>query len=202
MKKIIPLFALLICLGASAQTFVTNITVLQYSTQYVTVPVTASITDTNPIIGGPYASALAFLTTGSNWMFTTYGIESINDHKVGFGIGAGYRISDNVVTLLRGDYFDHSFWMPSLSIQLQAPIKLMQKVTVIPFTFGGVATPLGAGHEGTVVGLLGIGGAIRFDFIKSTGFWSKLDAVMDYELWQGMPEAQRKQIRVGLLYKL
>lgn len=206
--KLFALLACLLCLGATAQTIITNLTVVQYQTNYVTLFETNKIfaVDTNPpnpIIGGPAASWLAFLGSGSNWMVVPYATYSQGDHSFGGGLGLGYLITPNVVTLMRVDYFASKVYMPSLSIQLQAPVKLFQAATLVPFAFAGAASPIsGAGDlNGTAVAIVGGGAALRLDFIQSTGFVSKLDLVMDYELWNGLPSNQQKQWRAGILYK-
>lgn len=206
MKKLIPLLALMFIVGAAyAQTSLTNYTVITYQTQYVTVPVTASITDTNPIIGGPAASWLAFLGSGSNWMAVPYATYSQGDKSFGGGLGLGYLITPNVVTMMRLDYFASKVYMPSLSIQLQAPVKIMQAATIVPFAFAGAASPIsGAGSDnGTAVAIVGAGAALRLDFLSKnpTAFVNRLDLVADYELWNGLPSDQQKQWRFGLLYK-
>lgn len=147
--------------------------------------------DTGSIIGGPASSLLDFLGTGSNWMIAPYGIVS-TDQKFGGGVAVGYKISNFVVPTMRLDYFDGQVWMPSASLQLQAPLTILGKVTVVPFAFGGLATPIaGKGaSNGSAVGIFGAGAAVRIS--------SKFDIVADYEKWSGFKGAQ---MRFGILYK-
>jgi hypothetical protein len=208
MKKIILLSCLLLLgLSAWAQT-ITNLTVITYQTNRVTLFETNHVfaVDTNPappVIGGPAASWLAFLGSGSNWMLAPYFTIAEESKKIGGGIAVGYLLSPNIVTVMRFDEFDRRAYMPSLSIQLQAPVKLFQAATLIPFGFVGAASPIsGAGDKnGAPVAILGIGGALRLDFIKSTGFFSKLDLVYSHELWEGLESKDVKQDRVGILYR-
>jgi hypothetical protein len=145
-----------------------------------------------PVLSGPAASIVDFLTSASNIMVAPYGIASSDMKKFGAGLGIGFRVSEFVVPTLRLDYFDGTIWMPSASLQLQAPLKILGKWTVIPFAFGGLATPLsGKGVDnGSAVGIVGIGAAIRFG--------EKWDLIGDYEKWTGF---STDQIRVGFVYK-
>ncbi|HSM84600.1 MAG TPA: hypothetical protein VLT16_00555 [Candidatus Limnocylindrales bacterium] len=156
----------------------------------------AQIVDTNmpapsPVLSGPATQVIDFLTTGSNWMVAPYGIVT-TDSKFGGGIAFGYKLSDFVVPTMRLDYLEGQLWMPSASLQLQAPLTIMGKITAIPFTFAGIATPIsGAGNNnGSAVGIFGAGAAIRLS--------SKVDVVGDYEKWSGFKGGQ---IRFGILYK-
>lgn len=208
--KSLSLLACLFCLCSHAQTIITNLTVVEYRTNYVTLFTTntVSLVDTNPappIIGGPAASALAFLGSGSNWMVAPYVTVSTGDHSVGGGVAAGYIITPNVVTLLRLDYFASKVYMPSLSVQLQAPVKLFQTATLVPFVDVGAGAPISGNGDanGTPVTIVGAGAALRLDFLSSNpkAFVSRLDLVGDYELWNGLPEKQQKQLRLGVLYR-
>lgn len=167
-----------------------------------------------PIISGPVTSIIQFLGTGSNWMVAPYGIysEAGLNHKatMGGGIGFGYKINDFVVPTMRLDYLDGQLWMPSGSLQLQAPIVLFGKkdvagapiegsgLTLIPFGFGGIATPIaGKGVDnGTAVGIYGLGVAVRLDALGGIG--KKMDFILDWEHWTGFEKAQ---FRAGFVYK-
>lgn len=156
-------------------------------------------TNGTPTIGGPGAAAISFLSRGSNWMTAPYAIIG-SGSKLGAGIALGYRLSDYVVPMMRLDYMQGQLWMPSADLQLQAPFTIMGKVTVIPFGFTGLATPIsGAGNNnGSAVGLFGAGAAVRLDFLGSGSFWKHTDIVADVEKWSGF---SGQQIRFGLLYK-
>jgi hypothetical protein len=111
-------------------------------------------------------------------------------------------VNDFVVPTVRLDYLDGELWMPSASLQLQAPVKLFGRMTLIPFGFGGIATPItGKGSDnGTAVGIYGIGGAIRLDFLGgNTSRWKPLDIIFDCEKWTGFPS---QQYRLGFVWKL
>jgi hypothetical protein len=152
-----------------------------------------SQTNTDPpsLLSGPAIDAISFLSTGSNWMVAPYGIISADAKKFGGGIGIGYHVSDFVVPTMRLDYYDGRIWMPSGSLQIQAPITI-SKLTVIPFGFTGIATPLTgkASADGSPVGIFGIGGAVRIG--------TRWDVIADYEYWTGFPQ---KQIRLGAVFK-
>jgi hypothetical protein len=143
------------------------------------------------LFGGPITNVWNFLAQGSNFMIAPYGIVS-TDGKTGGGLAIAYKLSDFVVPTMRLDYYDHEVWMPSASLQLQAPLTLAGKLTVIPFAFSGIATAVaGRGAEnGTVVGIFGAGGAVRLS--------TTVDLVADYEHWTGF---KGDQIRFGVLFK-
>lgn len=166
---------------------------------------------TNLTLGGPGMKIIQFLGNGSNWMFSTYGIyaeKGAGGKSPGYGggLGAFVRVNDFLATGLRLDTIasggQAKLWMPSGDIQIQAPITLFGKadtngivsggVTVVPFGFGGVATPLaGRGSDnGTVVGIFGMGMALRIQ-----KHW---DLVYDWEKWTGFSGNQH---RFGILYK-
>lgn len=167
--------------------------------------------DTNgpvPTISGPLTDVFKFLGKGSNWIVAPYGIIADSNagstkRDFGAGIALGYRLNDYVVPTLRLDWLKSQLWMPSADLQLQAPVTLFGKVTVVPFGFTGIATPVsGQGaNNGSVVGLFGAGAALRLDFLGSGAFWKHTDVVADYELWTGGGFDNSKQVRFGLAYK-
>lgn len=145
-------------------------------------PARAQVTNTNPpVITGPIADFISFATTAgaTNWMIAPYGIYDAGSKTGGGGIALAYKLSDFVVPTMRLDYVNREIWMPSGTLQLQAPVTFFGKVTVIPFVFGGIATPIaGKGADnGSAVGMFGTGGAIRLS--------SRLDLVGDVEKWSG-----------------
>lgn len=147
---------------------------------------------TNPFLSGPVTKAIEFLSTGSNWMAVAYGTTSDKFDKFGGGVALAYKASDFLAPTLRLDYYDGRIWMPSASLQLQAPLTLFGKVTLIPFAISGIATPIsGKGSDnGTAVGIFGAGLAARL----TTHF----DLIADAEKWTGF---NGYQIRFGALYK-
>jgi len=156
-------------------------------------PQTTTTTSTN-IISGPGWTAFQFLTTAgvSNWMLAPYAIYDTGTKQAGAGIGAGYKINDFLVPTLRLDYLNKRVWMPSASMQLQAPVKIMNTLEFVPFAFAGIATPVsGRGDDnGEVTGIFGVGGAIRIS--------QHFDVIGDYEKWSGF---KGSQLRFGFLYK-
>ena len=155
-------------------------------------PVTLPPPPTNaPVISGPVTKIFDFIGTGSNWMTAVYGIASSDGDMFGGGIALAYKLSDFAAPVLRLDYYDGRVWMPSGSLQLQAPIIFGGKVKFTPFVFGGIATPLGGtDQDGDVVGIFGLGAALSLT--------KKVSLVGDVEKWTGF---DAEQIRFGLLYK-
>ena len=154
----------------------------------------------NPILSGPGVDAFNFLSaSASNWIIAPYGIASWDGKSFGGGLGVGYRITDMVVPTMRIDavksHDDFTVWMPQANLQLQLPIRIMNTVTVVPFTFGGIATPVAGKHNqnGDVVGVLGVGGAIRLG--------TQWDLLADVEVWNGAGFNAEKQIRFGVGWK-
>lgn len=150
-------------------------------------------TDTTPLFSGPARTAFDFLTSSStNWMVVPYGIVNSKFDKFGGGIAVAYKLSEFVAPALRLDYYDGRVWMPSASLQLQAPVRIMNKFELIPFAFSGLATPLsGKGNEnGTAVGIFGAGAAIRIG--------ARWDIIGDVEKWSGF---EGLQYRMGVVFK-
>lgn len=176
MKKLLTtLAALLLCLSISAQTN------------------TPPVTNAPPNLGEIPSRILEFLSaTSTNWYIAPYGIYSSDTETFGAGIGAGYAITPNVVTVMRIDYLNDEIWMPSGSVQLQAPIMLMGKVQVTPFAFAGIATPLsGRGDDNrTAAGIAGTGLATRFN--------NHLGLIYDVEYWSNFSGPQH---RFGVFWK-
>lgn len=152
-------------------------------------------TSTNqpPLIPEIPGIIIGFLSnTASNWYVAPYGIYSSDTETFGAGIGVGYAITPNVVTVMRMDYLNDEIWMPSGSVQLQAPIRLMNRLQVTPFAFGGIATPLsGRGDDNrTAAGIAGAGMATRFN--------DHIGVIYDVEYWSNFSGPQH---RFGLFWK-
>ena len=149
-----------------------------------------TVSTNTPVVDSPVFQFLA--SSSSNWFVAPYGIATTKASKYGGGLAIGYKLSDYVAPVMRLDYLDGTLWMPSASLQLQVPFTLFGKVTTIPFTFAGIATPIaGAGTlNGSAVGIYGAGAAFRLT--------TKFDFVGDIEKWSSFPG---QQIRFGVLYK-
>ncbi len=152
-------------------------------------------TNTQPaVITGPVADALKFITTSgaSNWVVAPYLIYDDGNREFGAGIGLGYQLSQYFVPTLRCDYLNKEIWMPSASMQLQAPVTIMGKLTATPFVFGGMATPLSGQEDenGSLVGIYGVGMSIT---LKK----DRLYLLGDVEQWNGAKFTGR-QYRAGL----
>lgn len=157
-------------------------------------------TNTTP----PVASTIwDYLTTGSNYWAAPYATASVQGSGFGGGIAVGYNLSQTVNPVLRLDYFNGHFYMPSLTAQLQPPVTLFGKFPVIPFGIAGAGTTIGGNgvNNGTMVTILGAGVALRGSSIASGGLLAKMDLVVDYEKWLGLPQNVQNQIRFGVLLK-
>lgn len=178
MKRIITAAILAISLSLNAQT----------------------VTNTPPVIASPVFEAFNFLSTpASNWMFAAYGIQTEKDGN-GVGIGALYKVSENFGAVLRLDRFGGDTFMPSGNFQVQVPVTIMGKVTVTPFAFTGIATPINEDNSRDgVIGIFGIGAAIRTpEVIKSKSRFLPDAVVYDVEKWTSYEGSQH---RLGLLWK-
>jgi hypothetical protein len=150
-------------------------------------------TDTNnPFTSGPLVTGLTWLGSASNIMGIAYGTMNDKADKFGGGVALAYKVSDFLAPTLRLDYWDGKVWMPSASLQLQSPITIGGKLTVIPFALSGIATPIaGKGTDnGTAVGIFGAGLAVRVS--------AKFDLIADCEKWTSFDGLQ---YRFGALYK-
>ena len=144
-----------------------------------------------------FNEVLNFLGQGSNWIVAPYGIyansKDLKNHAGG-GLAVAYKLSDFVVPALRIDYVGSEFWMPSGSLQLQLPIHPTSSTNfaIIPFTFGGIATPLSGGGSANhdAVGILGVGAAVRIT--------AHLDILADVERWTAY---SGQQYRFGFAWK-
>lgn len=181
MKKFIVLLSLILAVAVNAQTN--------------TPPAPPSLTLTNevPTLPEHVSTLLNFLSASStNWYVAPYAIYVSDTDSFGGGLAAAYSFSPYILSVLRVDYLDGKAWMPSGSLQLQLPIKLMDKVTVTPFAFAGIATPLSGRDEdnGTATGIAGSGLATRFT--------QHLGLVYDIEMWSGWSGPQH---RFGVYWK-
>lgn len=148
---------------------------------------------TPPFLTGPLMDILKFASTGTNWMFAGFGTMSLGgDHKYGAGVAGMYKLNDFVAPMLRIDYYDGKIFMPSASVNLQAPVTLFGKITAIPFGFTGLATPFnrGGNNDATIQAIFGAGMAIQVA--------KKFDVVFDIEKWSGF---KGEQLRFGAIYK-
>ena len=144
---------------------------------------------------GFFTDTINWLAEGSNFIVVPYGIVSSgnnNKYEAGGGVALAYSISQYVVTGMRMEYLNKDFYQASFNGQLQVPITLFKKVTVVPFVLGGVATPFGAGSTGInpVQGIVGAGMAVRLS--------SKWDLISDVEKWSAVPG---QQYRFGIGFK-
>ena len=143
-----------------------------------------------------WMAAIQFLTTPStNWYAATYGIISTKTHETGAGIAAFYKANDFVGAYLRLDGFGNTLYMPSGNFQLQFPVRVMNKIELIPFATTGIAAPIGNGTDVSVAAIFGAGFAFR---LPDSGKWYVPgDVIVDFEKWTNL---KGQQIRFGLAW--
>lgn len=115
-----------------------------------------------PPIGGDtnfWSNLWGTLTTGTNWIVAPHYLYSVDKHRSGGGLALLARLSDNVLTGVGVDCLGQdNIWMPSATLQLNAPVLTLGKVKTVFFGYTGVATPLNAGSENwTAVAIAGAG---------------------------------------------
>jgi len=189
MKKLLALIGVMLAITVNAQNPPTPPVIPEIQPLSVDVE-----TNTVPTLPEHVNTFLQFLSASStNWYVCTYGIYVSDNKSFGGGLAAAYSLSPYVLSVLRVDYLNDSFWMPSGSLQLQLPIKLMGKLNVTPFAFAGIATLLGGNGDqetGSAVGIGGAGLATRVN--------DHLGIVYDIEMWSRFNGAQH---RFGLYWK-
>lgn len=180
-KSLIPVTLLALCGIASAQTTNTPPPLPPVATNGVS---TSFLTD-----------VVDFFANGTNFIVVPYGIVtsgSNNKYNGGGGVALAYAVSQYFESGMRIEYLDKAFYQGSFTGQLQVPVNLFGKVTVVPFLLGGVAVPFGGGaaDPGSVQGIAGAGLAVRLS--------SKWDLLGDIEKWSATPG---QQYRLGVGYK-
>lgn len=125
-------------------------------------------TETNlpPIAGNTnfWPSLWGTLTTGSNWLIAPHYIYSIDKHRSGAGLALVAKVSETVSTAVGFDYLGpDGVWMPSATLQLNAPTLTLGKLKTVFFGYTGIATPLSSGHnDWTAVAIAGTGVNLYF----------------------------------------
>ncbi len=99
----------------------------------------------------------------------------------GAGIAALYPLTQNAFTGVRFDYLADEFFAPTVDVGLQIPIKVFNKVTVVPFAHTGLnyMASGGGAKNGDVGGILGGGFDVKIAAFKSTS----LHLFYAYERW-------------------
>lgn len=164
MKKILITLALaLICVRGYSQTNVTS-----------------TVTN-SPILGSP---VLTFLTTGTNWAVIPYPIYDETDHTWGAGIALAAKINDYFWAVTRLDFLHGEVFTPSLSAQMQAPIKILGKFEAIPLVYSGIGTSFNStkSTDGNPIGIFGTGLAIKTGAKQK---WLPVFGIVTYEHWTG-----------------
>lgn len=153
---------------------------------------------TTNVLTQPELTVLSMITANSTNFFagpflTYWSGGNLLKDKIGGGVVLGYKVSDFFASIARMDYIGNNLYMPSFSAQLSFSVPLFGgKYKAIPFTFGGIAVPLGgAGSENnTAVGIVGTGLAVPIN--------AKNDIAGDVEIWSGFGGYQ---YRIGWLHK-
>lgn len=150
---------------------------------------------TNGISTSFLSDTIKWFAEGTNFIVVPYGIVSSgNNGKYGGGGGVAlaYEVSKYFDSGMRIEYLNKAFYQGSFTSQLQVPVTLFGKVTVVPFLLGGVAVPFGGGaaDPGSVQGIAGTGLAIRLS--------AKWDLLADVEKWSSTPG---QQYRFGVGFK-
>ncbi len=150
---------------------------------------------TNGVTAGFLSDVVTWFSQGTNFIVVPYGIVTANNNGKyggGGGLALAYEVSQYFNSGMRIEYLNKAFYQGSFTAQLQVPVTLFRKVTVVPFVLGGVAVPFGGGasNPGTVQGIAGTGLAVRLS--------AKWDLLGDIEKWSATPG---QQYRFGIGYK-
>ena len=150
------------------------------------------------LVPAPVTQVVNFFTTPStNWYAATYGIINTETDEVGVGVAAFYKVNDFVGAFLGLDQLGGQLYMPSGNFQLQLPLKLFNRLDVIPFARTGIAIPVGRGNDDpNVAGILGAGWAVRLP--EHSAWYIPNDVIVDVEKWTNV---QGLQVRGGLVWK-
>jgi len=153
--------AMLACSAAKAETVTATTANPITSGTWITLETNSA----TAFLSGPLVDLFGNLSSATNWGAAVFGIES------GGSYGAGavllYNVTKVVATGVGLDYIakggEKQVTMPSAQIQFQTEITLASKVTLRPFAFTGVATPIsGKGPDnGSVVGIFGAGTGVK-----------------------------------------
>jgi len=145
-------------------------------------PVVLNTNTSPPTLAGPGVDAFNTITTATNWIvapFFEYSPDA-KEQQWGGGMAAIVNLNESrtLATMLRADYVEGDWWMPSASLQLQFPITVASNITITPFAFTGVALPLGGKDKTTLQGVFGSGFDIKMN--KLSKHWSM---AFDVEYW-------------------
>lgn len=130
-----------------------------------------------PPVGGNtnfWDNLFGTLTAGTNWIVAPHYIYSIDKHRSGAGLALVAKLSDNVATAVGFDYLGpDGIWMPSATLQLNAPALTLGKLKTVFFGYTGVATPLSSGDKDwTAVAIAGTGANFYFTRnVAAFGAW-------------------------------
>ena len=164
--------------------------------------ITLNTNTSPPMLSGPFIDVLDKLSTGSNWMVAPYGIYSFDDKKAGAGLAilydltpAGYSTnSPTVGTGIRFEYYDENFSVVQGNIQFNVPLTIAGKVTLIPFGYTGIESPM-SGNDTSVSAVFGAGmSAVLFG--KPSGAHLSL-----FGVWEINSSHGRDRAGGGLAYK-
>jgi hypothetical protein len=125
-----------------------------------------------PVLSGPGVDFINSLTTWTNWgvaggmIYAPQGrVDSAGKVHSTYGafVTALYNITPWLASGIGLDYLDSNVTMPSFQTQIQVPFTIAGSVTVTPFGFAGVYTPISGreGDNGNAGGLFGAGLAVN-----------------------------------------
>lgn len=148
--------------------------------------VTVGTNDSGPFLSGTLVDLVGDLSAATNLSAAVFGIESGGHY--GGGALLLYNVTKSVATGIGVDYLhksnDKQVTMPSCQFQFQTDITIASKVTLRPFVFTGVATPIsGKGSDnGSAVGLFGAGTGITI-YKNLAAFYALEDRTGEPKPW-------------------
>lgn len=158
-------------------------------------PVAAQTTNSPP------ASTNIFtILQSSNIFVIPYANYSIKSHDVGAGVGIGYKVTDFAAVIMRLDDWKGDLYTASFGAALQPPQYWLGKVPVTPVAYTGVETPLKG--DATTDAFVGAGGYVNFSFLGDNFFTRHVELIATYEVHMGLPEAEKRQLKIGPIFKI
>jgi hypothetical protein len=152
-------------------------------------------------IEGPLITLLTDITTATNLSIAPYAIYDTGTKSMGGGLLAVYNVTSWAAGGIGMQYLNQELWMPSAQFQLQAPVIINKSISLIPFVFTGIGTPIAGGSgkdfadNGSAVGIFGGGMAVKvFGDLNS----SHLDVFTAIAKWSGF---SGEQIYGGFVYR-
>lgn len=167
LKSTIIGVALLAATVIHAQTYTTNSTGQVFET--IPVPPSSSTGESGLLNAGKII--LADLENATNYAIAPYASYGLNNHKIGGGVLALYNFNNFVGAGIGADYMG-SFSLVSGNVQLKLPLKPLaftkwtwaQNLSMTPFAYTGIGTPMGGSGVNNGGISTHIGGGDYFQF--------------------------------------